>query len=256
MIGKSTIKLIKSLALKKFRIKENLFLVEGDKIVSEVLDSDYLVEKLFATNSYLISNKEKCKKAKLCVKVSHHDIKKASHLKNPQNCLALCAIPAKSDHPNSLGNNLSIYLDDIQDPGNLGTIIRICDWFDVEYLFLSPKTVDFHNPKVIQASMGSFCRIKILTIEFEKLADFTAETDIPIYGAFLEGRNIYREALPHRAILVMGNEGNGIQKDVEKEIDVKIKIPEVSQKSNRAESLNVSVATAIICSEFKRQLFS
>jgi TrmH family RNA methyltransferase len=256
MIGKSTIKLIKSLALKKFRIKENLFLVEGDKIVSEVLDSDYLVEKLFVTNSYLISNKEKCKKARLFTEVSPSDIKKASQLKNPQNCLALCRIPAKSDHPNNLGNNLSIYLDDIQDPGNLGTIIRICDWFNVEYLFLSPKTVDCYMPKVIQASMGSFCRIKILTIGFEQLADFAAESDIPIYGAFLEGNNVYREMLPQRAILVMGNEGNGIQKEVEKKINKKIKIPEISLNAKRAESLNVSVATAIICSEFKRQLFS
>ena len=256
MIGKSTIKLIKSLALKKIRIKENLFLVEGDKIVSEVLDSDYIVEKLFATNSYLISNKEKCNKARLCVEVSHDDIRKVSLLKNPQNCVALCTIPAESDRPNILGNNISIYLDDIQDPGNLGTIIRICDWFEVEYLFLSPKTVDIYNPKVIQASMGSFCRVKILSIEFEKLADEAAESNIPVYGAFLEGKNIYREALPQRAIVVMGNEGKGIQKDVEKRIDKKIKIPEISHNPNRAESLNVSVATAIVCSEFKRQLFS
>ena len=169
MISKSTIKLIKSLALKKYRLKENLFLVEGDKIVSEVLNSDYVVEKLFATNLYISLNKQICKNAKSIVEVARKDIKKASLLNNPQNSLALCSIKMQKDYPNEISNNLSIYLDDIQDPGNLGTILRICDWFKIENLFCSLNTVDFYNPKVIQASMGSFSRVNVSIMAFEQV---------------------------------------------------------------------------------------
>ena len=252
MISKSTIKLIKSLALKKFRSKENLFLVEGDKNVTEVLNSKYRVEKLYATNSFLSNNTEECKKANSFLKVDYADIKKASLLKNPQNCLAICTLPQQPDHPKQLKNNLSIYLDDIQDPGNLGTIIRICDWFNIEHLFFSPNTVDLYNPKVIQASMGSFCRVQAWNTTFEIIEKLAQSSQTPIFGAFLDGKNIYKENLPQKAILVMGNEGNGIQKEIENKISNKIKIPEFSGDNDGAESLNVSVAAAIICSEFKR----
>jgi len=255
MISKSTIKLIKSLALKKYRIKENLFLVEGDKIVTEVLNSDYSVEKLFATNSYFSLNEQICKKAKSFIEVSHKDIINASLLNSPQNSLALCSVKIHTFYQNEIGNNLSIYLDDIQDPGNLGTILRICDWYKVENLFCSPKTVDIYNPKVIQASMGSFSRVNTYSIPFEQVANMAKSSSMPLYGAFLQGENIYKEKLPQRAILVVGNEGKGIQKEIEVMIDKKIKIPEFSTDKISAESLNVSVAMAIICSEFKRQLF-
>ena len=157
--------------------------------------------------------------------------------------------------PSILNKNISVYLDDIQDPGNLGTIIRICDWFNIEYLFCSPNTVDLWNPKVIQASMGSFCRVQLVETTFEQVAILAQSSQTPVYGAFMNGENIYTEKLPEKAILIMGNEGNGINKKLESKIDIKIKIPEFSDKSISAESLNVSVATAIICSEFKRQTF-
>jgi TrmH family RNA methyltransferase len=182
-------------------------------------------------------------------------LKKASLLKTPQNCLAICKLPSHKKLPSLEKSNLSIFLDDIQDPGNLGTIIRICDWFNIEYLFCSPNTVDMYNPKVIQASMGSFCRIQTYEAAFEEIEKLSASENIPLYGAFLEGENIYKESLPEKAILVMGNEGNGIQKDIEEKITKKIRIPEFASKGNGAESLNVSVATSIICSEFKRNLF-
>ena len=254
MISKSTIKLIKSLAIKKYRIKENLFLVEGDKNVVEVLNSKYNIEKLFATKTFLSKNENNCKKAS-SIEVEQIDIKKASLLQNPQNCLAICSLPEKLMLPEKLNENLSIYLDDIQDPGNLGTIIRICDWFNIENLFCSPNTADLFNPKVIQASMGSFCRVQLFKTTFESVINLAQLSQAPIFGAFLDGRNIYTEKLPQKAILIMGNEGNGIQKELENKIDKKIKIPEFSDKNNSAESLNVSVATAIICSEFKRQSF-
>ena len=253
MISKNTIKLIKSLARKKFRLKEKLFLVEGDKNVLEALNSNFTIENVFATNSFILANKIRCKNANEIIKVEQNDIKKASLLQSPQNCLALCTIPEKSVLPEKLSNNLSIYLDDIQDPGNLGTIIRICDWFNIENIFCSLNTTDFFNPKVIQASMGSFCRVNYFETDFTFIADLAHKNNIEIFGAFMDGNNIYTEKLPQKAIIVMGNEGNGINKDLVGSINRKLKIPKFSE--NGAESLNVSVATAIICSEFKRQMF-
>lgn len=255
MISKNNIKLIKSLALKKYRTKENLFLVEGDKIVAEILNSSYTIEKLFATKTFISENENDCKKATEIIVVEQAEIKKASLLQNPQNCLAICSTPDKLLFPSTLNNNLSVYLDDIQDPGNLGTIIRICDWFNIEYLFCSPNTVDLWNPKVIQASMGSFSRVQFFETTFEQVENLAQSTKTPVYGAFMDGENIYTEKLPEKAILIMGNEGNGINKKLESKIDIKIKIPEFSNEGKSAESLNVSMATAIICSEFKRKIF-
>ncbi len=253
MISKSTIKLIKSLAIKKYRIKENLFLVEGDKNILEVLNSEYKTELLFATKTFIAENKISCKKAESIIEAEPAEIKKASLLQNPQNCLAICKLPTNRALPTNLTENLSIYLDDIQDPGNLGTIIRICDWFGIGNLFCSPNTVDFYNPKVIQASMGSFSRVNLFKTNFDQVEKLASISEAPVFGAFLEGDNIYTTTLPQKAILVMGNEGNGIQKILKTKITKKIKIPEFSENSKGAESLNVSVATAIICSEFKRR---
>lgn len=253
MISKNTIKLIKSLTSKKNRTKENLFLVEGDKNVTEVLKSSFKIEKLFATTDFLTENKQHVNRAIQIFEVAKKDINQASLLKNPQNCLALCTLPAEIKLPQNLENNLSVYLDDIQDPGNLGTIIRICDWFGINQLFCSPNTADVFNPKVIQASMGSFCHIQIIKTPFEHIAEIAHKNKIPVYGAFLEGKNLYEETLPLKAILIMGNEGNGIGAVLEGKTDYKIKIPGYSQNTESAESLNVSVATAIICAEFKRQ---
>lgn len=255
MISKSTIKLIKSLAFKKYRTKEKLFLVEGDKNVTEVLNSAYLIEKLFATKNFIESNKDLIRKVKLLVEVEKSEIKKASLLQHPQNSLAICALPKQPDFPKDLNNNLSLFLDEVQDPGNVGTIVRICDWFNIEYLFVSPNTADLFNPKVIQASMGSFSRVEVVRAEFDEVIQVAKTSACPIYGAFLNGQNIYKEKLPKKAILVVGNEGNGISRDTEQNINKKIKIPDFTTNLDGAESLNVSVATAIICSEFKREHF-
>lgn len=253
MVSKNTIKLIKSLALKKNRIKQNLFLVEGDKNVSEVLGSGFCVENLLATSKFLDDNKALITKAKLVTEATQQEIELASLLKNPQNSIAICTLPKSKEIPNNFKTDFCVYLDDIQDPGNLGTIIRICDWFGMNQLFCSPKTADLFNPKVIQASMGSFCRVEVFYTPFETVAKLAKTENFPILGAFLEGENLYKQKLPKKAIVVVGNEGNGISKEVENKIEQKIKIPEFSQNATSAESLNVSVATAIICSEFKRQ---
>ncbi len=255
MISKNTIKLIKSLEQKKFRIKEKVFIVEGDKNVSEVLDSKFKIEKLFATRTFLDNNITNLKNALLLTEVNKEEINQASLLKSPQNSIAICSLPDSNTIPAKMVGDLQIYLDDIQDPGNLGTIIRMCDWFGIEQLFCSLKTADLFNPKVIQASMGSFCRVEVYYTLFDPAARLALNSGAAIFGAFLDGENIYEQKLPQKALLVMGNEGNGISAEVEKMIDLKTKIPAFNSNGKSAESLNVSVATAIICAEFKRQKF-
>jgi TrmH family RNA methyltransferase len=187
------------------------------------------------------------------MEVTKEDINQASLLKSPQNSIALCRLLGSKGFPDKISQSLWIYLDEIQDPGNLGTIIRICDWFGIEHLFCSPKTADLFNPKVIQSSMGSFCRVNVWYTPFEPVSALANKLEMPILGAFVDGENIYTQKLPQKALLVMGNEGNGIRPEIESKIEHKIKIPKLNENSKSAESLNVSVATAVICSEFMRQ---
>ena len=254
MLGKNTIKLIKSLALKKYRTKEGLFLVEGDKLVSELLNSQLQVQNLIVTEDFPIPKELTLRNVEKVSGTMYSEIKKASLLKSPQNSIAICRIPETRSLPEDLKDTFSLYLDGIQDPGNLGTIIRICDWFGITQLFCSPDTVDLYNPKVIQASMGSFNRVKIWETDFEEVAQIAKTSGIKTYGAFMHGENLYNESLPKSALLVMGNEGNGIRQKVENLLDQRLSIPNMSTQTEKAESLNVSVATAIICSEFKRKL--
>ncbi|WP_394700000.1 TrmH family RNA methyltransferase [uncultured Draconibacterium sp.] len=252
MISKSTIKLIKSLAYKKYRMRENLFLVEGDKLVAEVLQSNLKVKELLVTENFPHDQFIYEKNIGRITEVDIKELRQASLLNNPQNSMAICHIPEKKSLPTKLSNALSLYLDGIQDPGNLGTIIRICDWFGISDIFCSSDTVDLYNPKVVQASMGSFNRVNLFECEFDHVKSLAHKSDTIIYGAFMDGNNIYSEQLSKNALLVMGNEGNGIRKEVENLIDKRLSIPNLSTNLVKAESLNVSVATAIICSEFKR----
>ena len=164
-------------------------------------------------------------------------------------------MPGQMEIPDYLEKNLSIYLDGIQDPGNLGTILRTADWFGIEYIFCSPDTADIYNPKVVQASMGSICRTKVIYSNFEQIKKLSRISNAEIAGAFLEGKNIFKEMLPSKTILVIGNEGNGISKEIESEVQIKIMIPSFATENITAESLNVAVATGIICAEFRRQQF-
>ena len=253
MISKNTIKLVHSLSQKKYRKKENLFLVEGDKNVTDVLRSKIKVVHLLATKTFLDEQKKPATKAVKITEVDEKEIKKASLLPTPQNCIALCEIPVQKKIPLKLEKNISLYLDGIQDPGNLGTILRISDWFGVEYVFCSPDTADIYNPKVVQASMGSICRVNIVYTPFENISNLLRVSDAQITGAFLDGKDIYKEALPEKIILVVGNEGNGIREEVEAFIEKKIMIPHFADTKDKAESLNVAVATGIICAEFRRR---
>lgn len=251
MISKNTLKLIKSLAQKKYRHKHGLFLVEGEKNVVEALDSEIDVKQLFATVDFIQSNRILIKNANKSEEATPAEIKKASLLKSPQNCLAICALPISEKLPDN-PDNLSFYLDGIRDPGNLGTIIRTCDWFGIRQLFCSEDTVDLFNPKVIQATMGSFCRVKVFYVGFEKAKEMARDSGMQIFGTFMNGENIYKSQLPEKALVVLGNEGKGIRKEIENEVTQKINIPRFAKNEEKPESLNVAVSAAIICSEFKR----
>ena len=255
MINKNTIKLIKSLSVKKHREEESLFLVEGNKMVAEALCSEYKVKKLIATPEFLLTIKTDINYDVEITEASREEIKKASLLKNPQSSIALCEVPENNDLPENINSKLTLYLDGIQDPGNLGTIIRICDWFGIDFIFCSPDTADIYSPKVVQASMGSIFRTKLCYIPAEIFFQKESFRNIPVFGAFINGNNIYTENLPSSAILVVGNEGNGIRKEIEQFVNNKIAIPKFAKNNGNAESLNVAAATGIICSEFKRRVF-
>lgn len=254
MISKNTIKRVNQLALKKFRQKEKLFLVEGDKMILELANSEWDIDELFITSEFEPFVKEAGVAARSIHIVTQQELKQISLQKTPQNALAVCKTPIGDTLPEFLNESLSVYLDSIQDPGNLGTILRICDWFGIGNIFVSPDTVDVFNPKVIQASMGSFSRVRVYECTFQEMKILSVKSNATLYGAFMEGANIYNHQLAAKAVLVMGNEGNGISEETEKLIDQKLSIPNFSENKQRAESLNVSVATAILCSEFKRRL--
>lgn len=250
MISKSTIKLIKSLAYKKFRTKENLFIVEGDKNVAEVLKSNYKVHQIFATSAFFENCSREFSKID-CIETSKDEIKKASLLNNPQQVLAICNIPEKPNQFNTF-SGFSLFLDCIQDPGNLGTIIRICDWFGIENLYCSNDTVDLYNPKVIQASMGSFCRVTVFYTSIIDFSQFCQQEQIMVYGTYLQGENVFETKPQQKSIIVIGNEGRGIRSEATNLINKRISIPAYSKKGEGAESLNAGVAAGIICAHFRQ----
>ena len=239
-LSANKIKWIRSLQQKKFRDELGLFVIEGDKLVSEALTlCPSTIELIVHTDRFsseLSSNIE-------TLKVSENDLKRVSSLQHPQGCLAILKKNEKPVQQNHSG--LILALDSIQDPGNMGTILRIADWFGIKQVVCSPTTVDCYNPKVVQASMGAVLRI---AIHYTSLEGWLHELTIPVYGALLEGKNIYKETLPTDAVIIMGNEGNGISKEVKSLITHPVTIPSFGG----SESLNVAVATGIIVSEFRR----
>jgi len=252
MIGKNKVKQVKSLAEKKYRQKEQMFLIEGDKIVTEALLSSIRIKELYATAEFLNENRQLIVHAENIIPSEKGDIMKLSLQKQPQNSLALCNLPPVLALPGKL-NGFSLYLDGIQDPGNLGTIIRTCDWFGMDYLFCSPDTADVYNPKVIQSSMGSFCRVKIIYTEFEALAEFAERMNVPLIGTFTEGENLYNFQLPSSGIFILGNEGRGIREHVALRSGIRVTVPSFNSSRTKAESLNVATTAAIICSEVRRR---
>ncbi|MDB2462527.1 RNA methyltransferase [Algibacter sp.] len=239
MLSKSQIKLITSLKQKKYRQKHGFFVVEGVKTITELLHSNLELYKLYTTTSFNFNAKDE-------VVVSEQELKRISFLTTPNAALAIFKIP-KPESINASG--LIVALDAVRDPGNLGTIIRLCDWFGIKELVCSKETVDCFNPKVVQATMGSITRVNINYVD---LVPFLKTSNLPVYGAFMDGENVYKSKLPQNGILVMGNEANGVSIEVEGIITEKISIPRFGTLQ-ATESLNVATATAILLSEFRRK---
>lgn len=241
MVSKNQIKLITSLQQKKYRKQEQLFFAEGVKVVQELLHSNFELQDLFTTKQdFLTVPKNKVHA------ISEVELKKISALTTPNTCLAVFKIPKVKE---MVEKGLIVALDDVRDPGNLGTIIRLCDWFGIETLFCTEESVDIYNPKVVQATMGSISRVNVV---YGNLETFLSQTKLPVFGTFMDGKNIYQEELPKEGIIIMGNEANGISTSVEKLVSERIAIPRFGNLQV-TESLNVATATAIILSEFKRK---
>ncbi|WP_417290306.1 TrmH family RNA methyltransferase [Corallibacter sp.] len=238
MLSKNQIKLITSLKQKKYRQNHGLFVAEGYKTIQELLQSSIELYHLYTTEPFNIDAKHQ-------TLIENSDLKKISFLKSPNTALALFKIP----EPKPVATNeLIVALDDVRDPGNLGTIIRLCDWFGITNLVCSEATVDCYNPKVVQATMGSITRVNI---NYKPLNVFLETCETETFGAFMDGENIYKKSLPKQGVIVMGNEANGISKDVENLVNSRISIPRFGN-IQATESLNVATATAILLSEFKR----
>jgi len=241
MISKSQIKLITSLQQKKYRNTHDLFFVEGTKVIQEFYAAGWEIYTVFSTEKLDFVPESKV------TRISEIELKKISALKTPNKALAVFVIPTKKPIESF---NFSVALDGIRDPGNLGTIIRLCDWFGVKTLLCSKDTVDCFNPKTLQASMGSLARVEVHYLDLETYFD---KNQLPVFGAFMKGDNVYREKLPQHAILLMGNEGKGISPKLEKYLSKKISIPQFGEEQ-QTESLNVAMATSILLSEFHRPI--
>jgi len=240
MVSKNQIKLITSLHQKKFRQANNLFIAEGVKVINELLNSNFELENVYATEA-LFSQIQQHK----FTLISENDLKKISALTVPNNCLAVFKIPESKSVKEK---GLIIALDYIRDPGNLGTILRLCDWFGIEQVICSEQTVDIYNPKVVQATMGSIARVNVTYLD---LNSYLEKTKLSVFGTFMDGENIYKTNLPKEGIIVMGNEANGISSTIEQSTKNRLTIPRFGNLQ-QTESLNVATATAIILSEFCR----
>ena len=252
MISKAKIKLIHSLESKKGRSDEGLFVAEGPKTVADMLVRAQ-PRLIVATTDWTGYAEAAGRYTDVMMECTADELCKASLLKTPQSVLALFAVDdfiAKATLPSP--DRLSIALDAVQDPGNLGTIIRIADWFGIEDIFLGEGCADPLNPKVVQATMGSLARVNICQVS---LVDMIGKmgSDYPIYGTTLDGRNIYEEKLANKGLIVMGNEGNGISEEIKVRLTHKLYIPNNQHAATAPDSLNVAVATAITCSEFRRR---
>lgn len=237
MLSKNQVKLIQKLHHKKYRNELNLFIVEGKKSINEFLQAGYTPQLLIATEAFTTSVPQH-----LITPVSKDELRKVSTLQNPDEGLAVFQQPK---HKGILQEGVIVALDNVQDPGNLGTIIRLCDWFGVETLLCNTQTVDCYNPKVVQASMGSLTRV---AVHYLDLAAFLTTTALPVYTMDLKGENLYTATFPKDCILILGNEANGISSEVRALSNEVITIPRFS-KHQRTESLNVAMAGAIILSE-------
>lgn len=258
MISKAKQKLIHSLENKKGRRENGLFVAEGPKVVGDLL-SRFPVKLVVAIDEWIQTNKHDLGDAEV-ISVTDDELRKASLLQHPQQVLALFELPKEKAETEDVissilsddDEKLSLALDGVQDPGNLGTIIRVADWFGIEDIFCSENTVDAHSPKVIQATMGSIARVKVHYTNLEQLIH-SLPNEYPVYGTLLDGEDIYSQKLTRGGLIVMGNEGNGISPAIRPLVNHRLLIPNYPKERSTADSLNVAIATAITCAEFRRQ---
>ena len=249
MLSKNKIKYIRSLDMKKNRKEERAFVAEGHKLVGDLL-GHFVCKLIVATRSWLDKNTNV--NALEIIEVTQEELTRASLQKTPQEVLAIFEQPSYDMRPDVLSHSLCLALDDIQDPGNLGTIIRLADWFGIEHIFCSMGTVDVYNPKTIQATMGALARVKLHYCDLSSL--ITSLTNVPVYGTFLDGDNMYEKELAPYGLIVMGNEGNGVSAEVANLVNERLYIPNYPPHRDTSESLNVAMATGIICAEFRRRM--
>lgn len=246
MLSKSQISFIKSLHQKKYRKENGIFIIEGTKSISEFLTSDYQIHSIYYTPQHFSASFKVNANINL-FEVTETELHKISTLQTPQGVLALVYIPEKKHIPASLlANSFSLVLDDVQDPGNFGTIIRTADWFGIKNIICSENTVEAFNPKTVQSTMGSLCRVNIM---YTSLSTFFEQNKLPVFGALLNGNSIYKTNWGTEGLILLGNEGHGISEELIKKIDFPVTIP----RFGKAESLNVAVSAAIFCNEISRR---
>ncbi len=242
---KAEIQLVRALADKRGRTEHGLFVAEGEKLIGELQASALHIRKLFALEGLFRGEQVEV--------VSPHDMERLSLLKTPNNSLALVEIPRYKLTPAALTGRLTLALDEVQNPGNLGTIIRLADWFGITDIVCSEGSADCFNPKVVQATMGAILRVRVHYTDLPAFLSATAAQGTPVYGTFLEGQNLYDTTLSTDGIIVMGNEGRGVSDAVARSVTRKLFIPPYPADRRGSESLNVAMATGVVCAEFRRQ---
>jgi len=254
MLNKSTISFILSLQKKKTREKEKLYIIEGDKLVNEFLETKNPVKILIAKPEFINSlsavNRQNISEI---IPSSYDELKRISSLRTPHNALAVIAMPERNTDHLSAVNELTVALDSVQDPGNLGTIIRAAAWFGIKKIFCSKNSVDVYNPKVIQSSMGALLHVNVFYVDIGRYLEAAFKNGTNIYGALMKGKSIYSCRLSDKGIILLGNESKGISADLLPYITDKIMIPRINKKSPGIDSLNVSMAATVILSEFTRR---
>ncbi len=254
MTGINRLKFINSLKQKKYRKQHQLFILEGEKLVDELLESRFEIHSVYASGEWISNHNSQHKPGYFPVyEIKESDLARVSSFKTPNKVLALARIPLfKLDYCN-LKNKLTLVLDKVQDPGNLGTLIRSADWFGVDTVILSKDSAEITSPKVVQSTMGSIFRISFHYLDLPGLLKSPEIKDLPVFGAFINGSNIYSAVLQERGLVVLGNESRGISPGLEKLITKKISVPSFGHDAGSAESLNIAVAGSIILSEFRRR---
>jgi TrmH family RNA methyltransferase len=252
MLPKNKIRLIRSLALKRNRSDEGLFVAEGRKLVMDLTTSQLTLHEVFCTEEVL-AGLANVKFDRITV-LKKNEIERISALKSTPDVIALFEIPEYDISWEEIRNGLTLALDSVQDPGNLGTIVRLADWFGIKNMICSEDCADLYNPKTIQATMGAIARIKVHYLSVRNFLSEAIKLNIPVYGTFLHGENLYTTNLTSNGIVAMGNEGKGISEEIEILISRKISIPSYPEGTTGSESLNVAVAASIVCAEFRRRV--